>query len=1085
MNTTSIQAQAKIGILIALTLAPVFADAATTPLAQFPPGNASRDPAPNVIVSVDDSGSMEGTVSGGRETATNPKKINQLKNSLTAAFATDKIPDGRIRLAWQSMWGCRGFPGARPFTGTNNGNGYFDGCVGNNTMLPFEGVHRTDFTGFINALKSWDVTPSHRMIQLAGQYMQTAAPWQSEPGVANSPMLECRKTYHIFLTDGDWNSQVDSREDVPDRDIGNEDGTTRTLPDGVQYQANGPQTQAYYDIYGAGQETLADLAFYYWATDLRDDMRNGPNEVPVDGSAVIKKGVQPVIRSHGTEQVGNTALQEYWNPKNDPATWQHITQYTIGFGTGAVSWAGRPVFDTSVDANGNRVDSNYSTVAGGYVDLVNGNNSEWQNVIAGNARTSELWHMALNGRGKFYPARSAESLTKAFNEILDNIKADTSRPLVSLAANATSLRNGALAYVAGYDASFWSGNISAKAIDTEGNIGTVDVWNSASLLDAAGFNVDNRLILTHDGSSPVTFFYPNLSTTQQALFNNVGGLAGTESVNYIRGNHDKEQTQTVASGLPPGPFRDRNKTENGTTVKTRQGDTVNSNIWFVGQPSSGYDEASYDAFRRISRTPMIYVGANDGMLHGFESSTGTERIAYIPKGVMSNLPKLTDVGYGDNTTGSAKTHLYFVDGSPFAGDIFDGSWKTYLAGTLGAGGKGYFVLDVTNPNAFSANNAANLVKVDNTFSATDAAADVGPNRDIGFMFGDASRDAIFSGRASQFAKLNSNTFALILGNGYNSSNGQAKLIVQTTPSSFIAVPTDGSTNNGLSTPTPIDLNGDGAVDVVYAGDIQGNLWKFDFTTGIPSSATKVYTTEGNKPITVAPTWIPHPKGGLMLGFGTGQNLTTADSSDFATVYRLYGVWDKGEITINSSGAVTLTNVAAFSGHGLLKSRAFTPGNSPNFRSITAQTAINFDTDRGWFINLPASSPSSERTLNNPTRLAGTFVFMPTQIPSSGSATVGETCETTTGERVGWLNVVDLLNGTQANKAIFDSNNDGVVDSNDTPYGGAKVGVDISFLKKNQEELTGFGLAGGASDVSKIELKLPPYTTVRSGWRQMP
>lgn len=1093
--------------VITLSLMPTYLLAATTPLAQFPPGSASRDPAPNVIITVDDSGSMGGSVKGGTITATNPQKMALLKNSLRAAFNSARIPDDRIRLAWQSMWGCTGFPGARQ---TRNGNNpYFNGCVGDNTMKPFSGQHRTDFEGFIQNLGLANTTPSHAVVYQAGYYLQAPkginSPWASNPGVTELPYLECRKAYHIFLTDGAWNdlgggadtncnTGDDNNKKCDGTEIANVDGTDQTLPDGTVYDAFSSQTYAYSDIYpnGSTRETLSDLAFYFWATDLQPDIPNGPNTPASSGTSEIKKGVQPLIRKSGTEVISSfdksasTSLEEYWNPKNDPATWQHITQYTIGFGTGSTSWAGNPKWDQNpLSAT---YDNNYNTISGGYTDLVN-NKVTWQNVIAGSARESELWHMALNGRGKYFPARDADSLTKAFNEILDNIKADTSRPLVSIATSATSLRNGGTVYLAGYDANNWSGKIEAKSATSLGAINSTAIWSTATILDDnnnPASNPSTRAILSHNGTAPIEFQYNNLSTDQKAVFNNVGGLAGERSVNYIRGVHDDEKTPETPANVS-GPFRDRTKIENGVISKTRQGDIVNSNIWFVGRPGGGYNIPTYTAYSNANagRKPMIYVGGNDGMLHGFEAATtgtgGTERLAYIPKGVIANLPKLTATTYGDNSNGSNTTHLYYVDGSPFAGDlIVGGGWKTYLVGTLGAGGKGYFILDVTDPSGFSSTNLSTVV-ADRTFAANDTTADP----DIGFMFGDAYLDAAFAQRAPQFSQLQSGTWALFMGNGYNSTNGQAKLIVHSANGSITSINTDGSTNNGLSTPTPIDLNGDNKVDVVYAGDIQGNLWKFDFTAGIPTTGTLVFTTANNRPITVAPEWFPHPDGGIMLAFGTGQNLTPADSSDTTTQYKLYGIRDAGLITNLSDGTVQLSNAPAFAGDDDLVQRSFS-GGTGNLRDLPGSTPIDYQSQKGWYVNLPRG----ERMLRNPLSFSASLIVMPTTVPASGSNTVGETCETTTNSGESWLNFVDMINGLQPQVATIDTNNDGVIDSSDGLHSGLRSNGESIIVSTSNNRKVVVGIDNPSSNnpnssgTKNTLLNDPPPALVTGGWRQM-
>jgi len=151
-------------------------------------------------------------------------------------------------------------------------------------------------------------------------------PWADKPGASSPTYLSCRRTYHIFMTDGAWNTN-DGEHTSP----GNADGTSKTLGDGSPYDPTSDQTQAYADDYGSNSlSTLADFAFQSWAEDLQSGIENK---------------VRPLIRKSGTETISSDSthsvdLQEFWNPKNNPATWQHVTTYTIGFGTAATDWPG-------------------------------------------------------------------------------------------------------------------------------------------------------------------------------------------------------------------------------------------------------------------------------------------------------------------------------------------------------------------------------------------------------------------------------------------------------------------------------------------------------------------------------------------------------------------------------------------------------------------------------------------------------------------------------------------------------------------------------------------------------------------------
>ena len=233
-----------------------------------------------------------------------------------------------------------------------------------------------------------------------------------------------------------------------------------------------------------------------------------------------------------------------------------------------------------------------------------------------------------------------------------------------------------------------------------------------------------------------------------------------------------------------------------------------------GQPASGYFTDDYDKFRakNASRASMLFVGANDGMLHGFDATTGVERIAYVPQGVHADLGQLSNPNY---------VHRYFVDGSPFTGDLLDAKeWRTWLVGTLGAGAKGYFAIDVTDPASFTEANALRLVKLDTT---------AGNDADIGHIFSEPAREEGHPQLTQQITRMNNGRWALVMGNGYNSTNRRAVLLVQYLDGAkeVLKIPAGTLGDNGLSAPRLVDLDGDRVPDVAYAGDLRGQLWKFD------------------------------------------------------------------------------------------------------------------------------------------------------------------------------------------------------------------------------------------------------------------
>lgn len=975
-------------------------------LSQSPPISFSQDPAPNVILTLDDSGSM----SSGK-----PSRIKSLQDALRAQFGDGtaankgKIPDGSIRLAWQTMWDNGRTK--RPAGQQNYQNTLVPGAV--NSLKSFDGSHRMAFENFVKSMSPNNMTPSHLMMTNVRNYMSTAtganSPFASKPTVTELPILSCRRSYHIFMTDGEWNSETTKGTgyigDVDDGKMYNASTGTQvpwtTLPDGTLYEPTSAQVRAYRDTAGGTRGTLADWALANWKTDFS----TAPNNIT------------PLWRTTGETQTitstvtgAKTVLQRYWNPQNNPMTWQGLTQHTIGFGTEATNWTGNPVWDDATDDN----------YGGGFSRLVNGELS-WQNVMsASGARTSELWHMALNGRGKFYPARDAAALETAFDEILGGILLESTKPLTGISANTSNLRTDSQAFVAGYDTLKWNGSLKAYKLAVTGTLVGTPIWTAETYLDGLSTTaLDSRKIFTHTGTAPAPFVWASLSATQKTALGGSDATLGENRVKYLRGD-----TTLEASGA----MRSR---------ASRLGDIVNSQPWYThGKPRSGLNAyAGYRDFSndQVSRSPMIYIGANDGMLHGFNASNGQEVLAYVPRGVYPALKELTIPGY---------LHRYFVDGSAFTGDAnFGGGssdWKTVLVGTLGNGGKGYFLLDVTSPTSFG----ATKVLADRTD---------GTDTDIGHMVLPPVRNDSEASLTDQIVMTNDGKWSLIMGNGVNSNSARPVLLVQaltsagmaTGPTKVIAgttAATDAGNGNGLSPPRLVDLNADGKVDVAYAGDMKGNLWRFDLTSSSPGSwsAKKLYTAvdSGGAPqaISAAPMWKIHPKGGLMVMFGTGRNFASGDATT-TDVQSLYGIWD---ISTRFATATTLQIPVAFTGRSRLVQQSHTTAvnkNGSTYYKLTANEVTyslsptngstlvaDSDSDLGWYLDIPLTG---HRVVDHLTTFDRTLVAIQTLLPSrSASGGADENCGSAKvlgNESL--LYVVDILSGAPSPKNIFNVEGD--------------------------------------------------------------
>ncbi len=921
--------------LIALAVGAALAPHASWALdfAQSPPGTKEPYVAPNVILSLDDSGSMDvQDMFGNTKTRT-----QVLKESLISVFSdTSVLPDGKIRFAWQAMNNCTA--GA-----INLGTGASTSTA-NNVMRKLDATHRSKFLTYMNNYFACGVTPTHKMVAQADQYMRAPlhpnGPWASVPGSTGAPYRGCRRNYHIVFTDGGWNA--DLRFTTPD----NFDNQNITLPDGTQFSNSNANTRVYRDT--DFWSSIADWAFKSWADPLQTSGLTGSITPRSDYNTA------PATETFRNRVTGATStLSKYWNPRYNPATWPNMVTYTIGFSLDALprnNFNSGGVNQGPITAPSSMRPYDFD---GSFAEYANGSFA-W--FAATRDRGHDMWHTALNGRGRFYAVEKGEDLAQAFRSIIGEISTATEPDRGSTATSGSNAsRNDVAKYIASYIPSeAWKGFVSAETVKPDGSTVPTPGWagkTTADRLDATGFDVTTRVVLSYSTqiTNPttgqekggVTFKWAadesNLSTAQKAFLNlkkdGTSDTLGQDRLNYVRGDRTKEGTATPPNYTAAKPFRER---------KSRQGDIVNSEVWYTGAPSSNYAWKGYAAFTAANKTrlPMIYVGGNDGMLHGFSGTDGTEKLAYVPKGVIRAVGRLADVDYNEN-------HRYYVDGSAISGDVdvnggvdpsdpgyaaYAPDWRTMLVGALGAGGKGYFVLNITNPSNFTEANAQNIVVMDKTRHASELVPTVAncedtaitpvANKeaclaaaDMGHIFAKPVLDENNPQRTTQIARMNNNRWAAVMGNGYNSKSERPVLLVQyldgdrkllrLVATGTTATGSDTNTTaNGLSAPRLLDINGDGRPDVAYAGDLKGNMWKFliadsnDTNWGVARWGSSANTTSNHSTIGVP---LFSAKGGTE---GSPTVRTLAQSITVAPTVRAND--RKKEVTV--SGVVTTVDV---------------------------------------------------------------------------------------------------------------------------------------------------------------------------------
>ncbi|MDE2196867.1 MAG: pilus assembly protein PilY [Gammaproteobacteria bacterium] len=637
-----------------------------------------------------------------------------------------------------------------------------------------------------------------------------------------------------------------------------------------------------------------------------------------------------------------------------------------------------------------------------------------------------LTAMAIaGGTNNYFPATSAQQVVVQLQVILSAIQA-ANLSVTSAAVNSTGLKAGAVAYQAQYTSvdqpwNDWTGNLVAYPINpTTGVVNTTTPqWQSQAQIDAqtavSGWDT-NRLVATWNPvlGSGVPFRWgtstgiTTTSTLGLDLMTSSTDTQGPNRLNYLRGDQSNEQKNS-------GAFRNRSH---------RLGDIVDSNPLFIGPSNGPYlTDPSYQAFitAEANRPPRLYVGANDGMLHAIDPSTGKEAFAYVPNGVFTNLINLTNPLYNQQ-------HQFFVDGSPAAGDVkfSDGSWHTLLVGGLNSGGKSIYALDVTNPASITTESAlASSVLWEYTDSL------------LGLTY---SRPFV---ALTNYATGGSNGFLVFFGSGYNNSDGNPYLYAVNAQTGALVArinlcasvspnPCSTTLPNGLSTPVVVNRGGalNQPADTAYAGDLQGNMWKVDISNSNPnlwkvSLLFQARDASGNpQPITTAPVVSLHPNFPLSTGpvvyFGTGQFLGPPDITN-TLVQSFYGVWDN-----SPTSPYTRSNLVQ-------QILTDTTLNSVQVRLITNNT-INWGTKFGWYIDLGsavAAADAGERVITDPRLENGTLVFT-TYVPAANSCAVGGKA---------FLMAVNYQNGGSYAKPQLDINNDGTLDSKDqTASGQSPVGL---------------------------------------------
>lgn len=1026
-----------------------------------------------------------------------------------------------------------------------------------NNTEPFEyaNSNRQDFLQrFFQQPISNSTTPLRQALQGVGQWLSkqpgSSAPWGTSAAEQkvnnNANYLTCRANYTVLVTSGIWNGSSPK--------VGNVDGTAgpvNTAPNGstLGYTPANP----YQD---SNSDTLGDVAMAYWETDLQSKMIN---DVPTTGE--------------------------------DPAFWQHMVTFSIGLGATPTLVQAYMQANPGVTEQGAQ-QAVYNEIAGApqagpYLWPVPGANLDTD--------IDDLWHAAVDGHGSFLSAQNPQDFESALAETLQNIVTRTASGS-SVATNtqkAGQVRTDTQVYQALYHPLNWWGQLLAEPILTGGSnnqptIGTTANWDASCVLTGGSCPAEttstgtvptvsvespsSRVILTDNGTQGVPFEWDSLSSAEQTLLNGTDNL-GQDRLDYLRGDRTNELN---------GEFRTR------TSVL---GDIVHSSPVWVGYVEDAYPTTSGqptqwedDLYQSInqpenapgvetfaqhesynwSRLNVVYDGANDGMLHGFEagqytmssgsltydtSSTypngvnndGKEVLAFVPQTVFDNINAYTSTNYQSN-------HHYYVDATPGVGDVFyNGSWKTWLADGLGAGGKELFVLNINNPGNFteSSTNAANTVIADWTPANLTCVNDNSCAQDLGDTFG-----------TPQIRRFHNGDWGIIWGNGYNSTNGVAGIFIGLIDpgTGTISVywlstgygpaedPLNSGRADGIAYANAADLDGDHIVDYVYAGDLFGNVWRFNLTSTNPldwhvstygkSTPTPLFTASNASPypqsittkvqIVSIPSGLSQgqPQNRLLVLFGTGKLLEPQDGTANTTaqgVQSLYGIWDwdmgswdNGYTTTNNvtvpadsikyaylspTVAISRTNLEpqtitneqfSTNSSGIQVGLRTTSQNTVQWADLTYNGTAG--TQYGWYLDLvsPVYNNQGEMVVYNPDVQSGVFVVNTTILGQQGL-----TCGY--NDNGGWTMALDPRDGAMLEFNAFAINNitdyngsfDAATLESPNVYSGVTVGAVGSPAYITWDGKTYMVVSTSAGQTKLIQTGLGvKESSMRINWREL-
>ncbi len=880
------------------------------------------------------------------------------------------------------------------FINTNNTGGTTTNSLSKD-YLEISGFSTTQRKNFYEVLNEQTASSDGSKLKLA--LSKAGRNFANKQSSMTDPIREsCQQNFAILGVGSRW-YDVDSSYrglDLSGNEIGDVDGV-----DSGYTQSN---IGAFDGKNASG--TLADISSYYYSTDLRSSS--------LGNSIITISGVEKDV-SENNVRISSKDLNSS----------QHMVTYIASLGLD-----GFLNYNRTYENNGSsylqkikqKASSDVST--GTTFCYWSTGTCSWPSPLSNeSSAVDDLWHAAINGRGAYYKGENSDDLISGISKSINNLVSVTasSAAAATSSPNITSSNN--YLFYTTYRTNFWDGDISAKTIDAaNGNLSSLPVWSTREQLNQMVASAsDSRTIKVFSKDSRgnpalVNFDYTALSTTEKSYFDGWCNLtspnfshcsllnfsilnSGSNVIKYLRG-------QSAYDAY----FREREYV---------LGDIVNSSPVFVGESLYNWTDTDYAAYKTASasKTKILVAGANDGMLHAFYvdgANAGKEAWAVIPGQVLPNMYKLADKNY---------SHEYYVDGNISVMDVYqpgsgrNGTWKTIMVAGLGKGGKGYFALDITDPV-----NPVPLWEIctNSTYcSVTDS--------DLGYSYG----NPIITKRPSD------SKWVVYVSSGYDNASGKGIVyeldaftgaVLRKLEAVIPSVAASNQVGIGKINAFYDDFYADNKALALYAGDLNGNIWKWDLTGSTTTATLLGQATNGlsgtNEKVQPITTKIEITKIGnhRVLMFGTGKYLNEDDQDSSAYPKNsFYAI--KDDLGNNALGK----KIRASGGFNMQEITITASSSGVDATSNQLDQSMNWDSKDGWFFDF--NSQDGELMNIDPILALGTLNVI-SNVPADSVCTAGGNA---------WYYQIDYKNGT----ALPNTNN---VIANKVP-GGFVVGQVIVKL----------------------------------------